>query len=247
MSTYEETEADLPRIIEQIRHLAGTRQHRIARQLAHPEQLTLKAAQSMRSYLNRQPDRHDHPAAASITAQVHRASTAATAAVSPYAKAGGAPASDEPNSLHVENEDDQTPVTRTRYQGDRAADAARIASHQRAPAAERLSGEDDEGYYLHDSRMYKVATSQYGASQGHLFARRLNEQTGDWERAQGMTSYLRRSEKVTLEQAIEFGRQLEVTPQMALYGRCWICKRVLTDEESIRNRVGPGPHIGIDA
>jgi hypothetical protein len=207
MSTYTETEADLPQIIEQIKALAQIRDHRVARQLTQLDRINLKAAQSLRSYLNRRPDRADRPADAhlpDIAAQVERATAAATAAV-------------------------------------------HGASSQRASATERIRGEEDEGYYLHDGRMYKVATSQYGASQGHLFARRLNEQTGDWDRAPGMTSYLRKSERVTLEVAVEFGRQLEVTPQMALYGRCWICKRVLTDEESIKNKVGPGPHIGIDA
>ena len=232
MSTYSE-QADLDQLINEIRHLGRTRVHNAARQIAHPQQLTMRSALALKNYLERRPLREGMLAAADIAAQVEHASQQALGAM-------------QAQQQGVIDEKFAGQTARTSDRPGQRGHEERDQRSQRAPEAERIRGEDDEGYYLHDGKMYKVATSQYGASQGHLFARRLNEETGDWERAQGMTSYLRKSEKITLEQAVEFGRQLEITPQMALYGRCWICKRVLTDEESIRNRVGPGPHIGID-
>jgi hypothetical protein len=253
MSMYPETETDLPAIIEQIKQLAATRNHRIARQLTQLDRMSLKAALAMRSYLSRLPEFAPASRPLNIGRQVHRATTAAFTAAQ-LAEMANEDGDGGPACGHEAHAGAMgVPVSRAELDARLNAEAAekdqayqRDQRTQRAPAAERIRTEEDEGYYLHDGRMYKVATSQYGASQGHLFARKLNEQTGDWERAQGMTSYLRKSEKITLEQAIEFGRQLEITPQMALYGKCWICKRVLTDEESIANRVGPGPHKGID-
>jgi hypothetical protein len=215
------TDTDTSPLVQEISHLARTRMHRVsARQLAHPETMTVKSALALRDYLARQPERVPAPAAADIPAQVRHATAAAAAAISPYAKAGGKPASDEPRP-------------------------ASPAPARRVPAADRPQG---DGYFLHEKRIYKVATSQYGQSKGHLFARKLDEQTGEWLPAPGMTSYLRETERITAEKAIEIGRKVQASldPSMALYGKCWICKRVLTDETSIANGKGPGPHAGMD-
>jgi hypothetical protein len=138
-----------------------------------------------------------------------------TSDISPYAKAGGAPASDE----------------------------AAVQASRKVPFADRPKA---DGYFHHDGRIYKVATSQYGASKGHLFARKLDEQTGEWIPAKGMTSYLSEAERITAEKAKEIGRRLSQDPSLALYGKCWICGRVLTDENSIAEGKGPGPHQGMD-
>lgn len=221
MSTYVETDEDLPRIIEQIRHLAEIREHRISRQLGQLDKLTLKAAQSMRSYLNRQPSKRgtnlpavsrftfaDEAPVADIAAQVEHATEAARSAIGAYAKAGGAPASDEPA--------------------------------RRVPEAERPQS---SGHFLHDGKMYKVIKAIYGS--GNLYAKRLDTEAGEWVMAKGMLSYLRETERMTEEQVIAFSATLEFTPEMKLYGKCTICGRPLTDETSIRNKVGPGPHKGV--
>lgn len=246
------TDTETSELISEVRYLARVRVHRLAsRQLAALETQTTASIRAMKTYLEGRPvdqqvaaQAHDWERRAwaaqtrdmaaakpgAIAAEVHRASEAAQG-ISPYAKAGGMPAGDEPNSLHVENEEDRTPVTRN------------PAPARRVPFAERPKA---DGYFHHEGRIYKVATSQYGSSKGHLFARKLDEQTGEWIPAKGMTSYLSEAERITAEKAMEIGRKLSQDPSLALYGKCWICGRVLTDEESIRNGKGPGPHQGMD-
>lgn len=217
-------------LVGEVRHLARTRVHKISpRQIATLDQLSLRSVLAMKGYLERQPEREPAPAAADIPAQVGRATAAAAAAISPYAKAGGTPASDEPNSLHVENEDDQTPVTRQP-----AAQARRVPEGDRPREA---------GYFLHEGRMYKVVKAIYGS--GNLYVKRLDEAKGEWVKITGMLSYLREDERMTEAQAIEYSRKLEITPEMKIYGKCTLCGRALTDEISIANKVGPGPHAGL--
>lgn len=222
-------------LVRQVSYLARTRVHKISpRQIAVLSQLSERSLVAMKIHLERQPV--DQQVAAQVrdwestrwAAQDQAIAAVHAGAVSPYAKAGGAPASDEPNSLHVENEDDQTPVSRTQ------------APARRVPEADRPQ---EAGYFLHEGRMYKVVRAIYGS--GHLYAKRLDEAKGEWVKATGMTSYLREDERMTEAQAIEYSRKLEITPEMKIYGKCTLCGRALTDETSIANRVGPGPHAGL--
>jgi hypothetical protein len=121
-----------------------------------------------------------------------------------------------------------------------AAAGARSARAERAPEADKVQA---EGYVLHDGKLYKVQRAIYGS--GNLYAKRLDLDAGEFIIAKGMMAYLRESERITEDQAIKFGQSLEITPEMGIYGKCLICGRPLTDEESIRNKVGPGPHKGL--
>jgi hypothetical protein len=111
------------------------------------------------------------------------------------------------------------------------------ARNRTTPMAGKVT---EVGYYLHDGSFYKVVRAVHGS--GHLYAKRLSPEQGEWIVIRGAISQLRASEKATIEQITEYCSQLEFTPQMKLYGRCTLCARVLTDEDSIRNKVGPGPH-----
>lgn len=84
----------------------------------------------------------------------------------------------------------------------------------------------DEGMYRRDGVIYKVQRAIHGS--GHLYAKRLDE--GSFEFASGAVSMLRPEDKMTLEQAREYG---------VLYGTCCVCGRTLTNEESIEAGIGP--------
>lgn len=86
------------------------------------------------------------------------------------------------------------------------------------------------GFYLHGGRVYKVRPAQGG---GHLYAMVLVGQVegnATWEYAKGAMAWLRASDKMTQDQAAEFGRT---------HGFCAMCGRLLTDPESIQRGIGP--------
>lgn len=198
-------------LVRQVTYLARTRVHKIStRQIAVLSQLSERSLVAMKIYLERQP----------VNEQA-----AAQAGISSYAKAGGAPASDEHGAIAA--------------QVHRASQAATSAA-RRVPEADRPQ---EAGYFLHEGRMYKVVRAIYGS--GHLYTKRLDEARGEWIKAPGMTSYLREDQRMTEAQAIEYSRKLEITPEMKIYGKCTLCGRPLTDETSIANKVGPGPHAGL--
>jgi len=89
-----------------------------------------------------------------------------------------------------------------------------------------------EGVYLHDGLVYKVQAAVHGS--GHLYAKRLVVDEaggkGRFEYIKGMIRQLQPEEKMSLEQAREYG---------ALYGVCCVCGAVLTDERSIERGIGP--------
>lgn len=99
------------------------------------------------------------------------------------------------------------------------------------PKPERKSnggGITEDGIYLHGETVYKVQFSQ----QGRLYAKELviEDGRGRFEYASGMVYKLTPDERMTLEQAKEFG---------ALYGTCCNCGRTLTNEDSIEAGIGP--------
>lgn len=87
----------------------------------------------------------------------------------------------------------------------------------------------EDGVYRHKGsqgdEIYKVQVSQMS---GRLYAKRLED--GGFTYAPGAIRHLFADEKMTLEQAKEYGQ---------LYGVCCRCGRVLTDEESIAAGIGP--------
>lgn len=87
-----------------------------------------------------------------------------------------------------------------------------------------------EGMYKKDGQIYKVQIAVHGS--GRPYAKKLVEVDGEWEftRAPGMVNRLTSADKMTLEEAKEFGK---------LYGTCCVCGRTLTKEESIAEGIGP--------
>ena len=89
----------------------------------------------------------------------------------------------------------------------------------------------EAGIYLFDGKVYKVQRAVRGS--GNLYAKVLVTVAGEKGRfvyAPGMVTKLSPSDKMTLEQAKEFG---------ALYGVCCSCGKTLTDEKSIEASIGP--------
>jgi hypothetical protein len=89
----------------------------------------------------------------------------------------------------------------------------------------------EAGMYMKDGVIYKVQKAVHGS--GHLYAKKLaGGETEDFyfEYAPGVVKNLTPADKMTLEQAKEFG---------ALYGTCCVCGRTLTDEDSIEAGIGP--------
>jgi hypothetical protein len=127
-----------------------------------------------------------------------------------------------------------------------------IADARRAPKATPKATNQTEpvelpdGIYFKDGVVYKVVKAVHGS--GHSYAKRLvppRERTdgavdpvmglqghsrGRFEFAKGAIRELTPDDKMTLEQAREYG---------ALYGICSNCGAMLTDEDSIERGMGP--------
>lgn len=96
-----------------------------------------------------------------------------------------------------------------------------------APAVTRTSRvELADGMYLKDGVVYKIQHAVHGS--GRQYAKQLDGNTFTY--AQGAITRLTAEDKMTLEQAKEYG---------ALYGTCCVCGRTLTDEKSIEAGIGP--------
>lgn len=102
-------------------------------------------------------------------------------------------------------------------------------SHPDAKPAEVLQ----DGMYRKDDKIYKVQRAVHGS--GQLYAKVLVPGEGYGAQAvfvyePGALRFLTLGDRMTLEQAKEFGR---------LYGTCCRCGRTLTDEGSIAAGIGP--------
>jgi hypothetical protein len=89
---------------------------------------------------------------------------------------------------------------------------------------------EDGMYRTPDGTIYKVQIAKQGS--GRLYAKKLTETDGEWSFvfAGGAIQKLTPADKMTREQAQEFGR---------LYGVCCRCGADLTDEKSIAEGIGP--------
>lgn len=88
----------------------------------------------------------------------------------------------------------------------------------------------EDGYYADmTGDIFKVQESQ---TSGRLYAKLLvvEDGSGRWEYTPGALRNLYAEDRLSEEQAREFGR---------LYGVCCICGRTLTNEESIAAGIGP--------
>lgn len=89
------------------------------------------------------------------------------------------------------------------------------------------SAEDLEiGMYRVDGEIFKVQRAVHGS--GHLYAKRLTED--GFEYATGAIRKIKASDRMTLDEAKEYGR---------LTNTCCQCGRTLTDETSIAEGIGP--------
>lgn len=86
----------------------------------------------------------------------------------------------------------------------------------------------EPGIYYADGAVIKVQKAVHGS--GHPYAKRLSKETGRFEYAPGLIRQLRPEQRMTLEQAKEYGE---------LYGVCCNCGRTLTNEVSIEAGIGP--------
>lgn len=89
---------------------------------------------------------------------------------------------------------------------------------------------EDGMYRMADGTIAKVQYAVNGS--GNLYAKRLviSEDHGSFEYAPGLIRQLSADDRMTVEEAAEFGR---------LYGWCCVCGRTLTDEKSIAAGIGP--------
>lgn len=83
------------------------------------------------------------------------------------------------------------------------------------------------GFYLCNAGAFKVKVS---GTTGNLYAMKLDTNTGKFEYDKGAIFNLRPETRMTKEQAAAYGHKT---------GRCMICGRELTNEESIKNGIGP--------
>ena len=93
------------------------------------------------------------------------------------------------------------------------------------------AGVTQDGMYRKNGEIFKVQRAVHGS--GNLYAKKLTEvEEGVWkfEYAPGAVRRLRATDRMTLEQAKEWG---------ALYGTCCVCGRTLTNETSIEDGIGP--------
>ena len=102
-------------------------------------------------------------------------------------------------------------------------------------AATPLHPVTEAGMYRLGETVYKVQKAVHGS--GHLYAKELvldedaeGYRSARFEYAQGAIRKLHAEDKMTLEQAKEFGH---------LYGVCCKCGATLTDENSIEAGIGP--------
>jgi len=101
--------------------------------------------------------------------------------------------------------------------------AVRREARAAAPAVEPLA----EGCYMREEAVYKVQRSR---TSGNLYAKVLRTDVLGWEYAPGAVRLLSLANRITMQQAQEFG---------ARFGVCAICGRTLTDPESIDRGIGP--------
>lgn len=93
-------------------------------------------------------------------------------------------------------------------------------------------GSLEAGMYRKDGEIYKVQKAVHGS--GHMYAKLLVThgfgEKATFEYAAGAIRKLTPADRMTLEQAKEFG---------AVYGVCVVCGATLTDESSIAAGIGP--------
>lgn len=96
----------------------------------------------------------------------------------------------------------------------------------------RTSSDKDNGIledtlYKQGDAIYKTTRSR---SSGWLYAKLLNQETGEWQYAAGVIKEITAENRMTIEEAQQYGRTT---------GRCCVCGAKLTNEASIAYGIGP--------
>lgn len=96
-----------------------------------------------------------------------------------------------------------------------------------SPLAPKAQGVG-KGYYSQAGVVFKVVESNAGS----LYAKRLvvSGDSGRWVYAKGAYSQLTESDRLSLDEAAEFGKK---------FGVCCVCGKTLTDPKSIAAGIGP--------
>lgn len=194
----------------------GTFPRRTLDQIQRGEEVSKRRASSLIEVLRRQPK---------IQAEIHQADTPAGPSASP-AQLGFL------RTLCAE----QGEEIRTSYTKQEASDEITRLLENRDKPQVRTSGRiTEDGMYIKDDVVYKVQIAKNGS--GRLYAKQLIEHKAEngnsswsFEYAAGAINRLNPADKMSLEQAQEFGK---------LYGVCCRCAADLTDEESIARGMGP--------
>lgn len=159
------------------------------------------------------------------------------APIDPIPAAGPAPSDAQIRFIQTlaEENGEDVPAVRTKAEASdeitrliRAREDRQKAGRKPANAGSRIS--EDGMYRTQDGTIYKVQIAKNGS--GRLYAKKLTEGPDGWSFviAKGAVYRLRATDKMTREQAQEFGR---------LYGVCCRCGADLTDEKSIAEGIGP--------
>lgn len=88
----------------------------------------------------------------------------------------------------------------------------------------------EPGMYRLEGDVYKVQIAVHGSQRPYAKRLVVDEDSVHFEYAAGAVSRLSAEDRMTLEEAKEFGH---------LYGTCCVCGKTLTNESSIENGIGP--------
>lgn len=164
------------------------------------------------------------------------------APIDPTPAAGPAPTDPQMGLLRTLAEENGEDVPAIRTKAEASQEIGRLIQaredRKRAGSARVRTGSkitEDGMYRTSDGTVYKVQIAKNGS--GRLYAKKLVEHTDEdgttqwsFEYAEGAASRLTPADRMTLEQAQEFGK---------LYGVCCRCATDLTDEASIERGMGP--------
>jgi hypothetical protein len=88
----------------------------------------------------------------------------------------------------------------------------------------------EKGYYRHNGEIYTVVAAKTHDSRSYAKVLVTEGNRGRWDYAKGVVSQLRAQERITINQAKEFGH---------LHGFCMVCGKTLTDPKSVEQGIGP--------
>lgn len=185
----------------------GTFPARTLRQIEAGEEVSKTRASKLIEVLKRQPK---------IQAEIHPAGPAASPAQLGFLR----------TLCEEQGEEIRTSYTKA----EASAEISRLLEVREQTQVRTPGKAAEEGMYRKDGVIYKVQIAVHGS--GRPYAKKLVETGGEWEfvKAPGMQFRLTAKDKMTLEEAKEFGK---------LYGTCCVCGRTLTKEESIAEGIGP--------